>query len=533
MSATNKDLPRANGLPAPGFYNESADEYQHLEGQDGASRVRVEDGHDVTKGAKADAAQTDPSQTASEIALIKGLLTQVNASLVALNSAIGSNGLLMAGSDGANARAIKTNSDGEVLTQVNGSSITDSQAVPTTQAQKDITAKAIDNIISTIGLENIKLFLPMWEASGSKAYDLINRDLTFTINGATLAQSGLLGNCMSFDGSNDYLIQDPVTVSNLTGTTDRTIISATSKRGQILEPISTTIKFVRLRLKLVGSLPDASVVAKIYSVSGGVADSLLATSEALACSEIGTSYENRGFVFTTALNVQKGSSYAITLEYADGTAVDASNYVSWASTARSEYEYDRLFDSGAGWSASSDGSMCFDLYNNDLTLDEDYSIISVFNRLGTTVKDAWVYSCCGMVPVYGSSIIMGLTYMSAGYMYARACDGSIRTLPIYKYPSGVFNVMATTFSKANSTGKIKTYLNGKPEYSQDGTADTAQTPNAQPFTFGAYVSLNGALSAHINANLGMQIITKSELSASAIAAVTAELLGLRKYQVEV
>jgi len=44
---------------------------------------------------------------------------------VTLGSAIGTTGLLMAGSDGTNARAIKTTSDGTLLTQLTGSTVTD------------------------------------------------------------------------------------------------------------------------------------------------------------------------------------------------------------------------------------------------------------------------------------------------------------------------------------------------------------------------------------------------------------------------
>ncbi len=80
-----------------------------------------------------------------------------------------------------------------------------------TQAQKDIVARAYENILNEIGIDNTLLFLPMSETEGNTAYDLINRDIRFKINGATLGVQTPLGHGMSFDGVSNYVEQMPRT----------------------------------------------------------------------------------------------------------------------------------------------------------------------------------------------------------------------------------------------------------------------------------------------------------------------------------
>ena len=76
------------------------------------------DGVEAALGTQTDAEATG---NGSLIAIVKRLRTLVGQGIVTLGSAIGTTGLLMAGSDGTNARAIKTTSDGTLLTQLTGS----------------------------------------------------------------------------------------------------------------------------------------------------------------------------------------------------------------------------------------------------------------------------------------------------------------------------------------------------------------------------------------------------------------------------
>ena len=211
-----------------------------------------------------------------------------------------------------------------------------------TQAKKDIVAKATDDIINTIKLENIKMFLRMDEVSGATAYDLINRDIQFDIRGnPLLAQNGPFGNCIYFDGADDYLIQKPITrnfqsVGLLWGVLD----TANTKIATRMNAISTVPGIVRLRLKRVGTLDSATLKVSIYGDSADAPGTLVAsaTSETLACTQVGTTSEERGFVFNdTTLYMSKDKKYWLVLEYDDSTGVDASNYVAWA------YEKDNTY----------------------------------------------------------------------------------------------------------------------------------------------------------------------------------------------
>lgn len=65
-----------NGDPIPQYYDESADIYKPAEGDDNGQRVKVP-GLETLVGALADAAVTNPAATASVIAALKGILTDL------------------------------------------------------------------------------------------------------------------------------------------------------------------------------------------------------------------------------------------------------------------------------------------------------------------------------------------------------------------------------------------------------------------------------------------------------------------------
>jgi hypothetical protein len=97
MAYNTKQIKRdLQNCPIPQFFNPDTDEFEPLYGKAGGSRVllydaagnplltaanpayfQAEDGKIATLGAKADEAVTDPTLSASEIALLKGLLKQL------------------------------------------------------------------------------------------------------------------------------------------------------------------------------------------------------------------------------------------------------------------------------------------------------------------------------------------------------------------------------------------------------------------------------------------------------------------------
>jgi len=154
LSAENKQLvTAADQKIAPQYYNPQTDQYEHLRGKNGASNVNViesalptgaataakqdeQTGHlealvakDYATSAKQDSmiagigapADSEATGNGSIVGILKRLRTLLGDSLVTLGSAIGNKAQLIAGSDGTNARAIKTASDGTLLTQLTGS----------------------------------------------------------------------------------------------------------------------------------------------------------------------------------------------------------------------------------------------------------------------------------------------------------------------------------------------------------------------------------------------------------------------------
>lgn len=409
-----------------------------------------------------------------------------------------------------------------VPSKLTDSTIPDSQAVPMTQAQKDIVARAVDNILDTIGAENIKLFLPMWETEGTKAYDLLNRDLTFTINGATLGASGPFGRCMSFDGVNDYLIQDPVT-ENTAGNTDLALNSPTMKAATRMVAIATNPGFVRLRLKRVGTLSVATARVVLYTDNAGVPGTAVAngTSNTLACSQIGTSYENRGFIFSTPPSLQKNQKYWVVLEYADGTGVDASNYIAWQyESGVNTYGEQRAVYDGTTWTATAEENHVFGIYQQ-IVRSTDCSVLAVFKPTFTAVAA-------------GTIVSFNSTIMPLELLLTTSQDGVLKAyviimVAVYSWPTQ-FAVFTSTLSKAASTDKVKVYLNNNLLEKGSGTADKALV-QASPLTIGggAVTAVGGSLSNWFKGFIGPVIITSNELTATQVAKVSHQLLALRKY----
>jgi hypothetical protein len=92
MSYSTKTIKKdATGKnPVPQYFNTDADDYEPLEGSDGAPLFQAEDGKIATIGAKADVAVSDGSSSASVVALLKGIQTLVGAKTDAASTGDGS-----------------------------------------------------------------------------------------------------------------------------------------------------------------------------------------------------------------------------------------------------------------------------------------------------------------------------------------------------------------------------------------------------------------------------------------------------------
>lgn len=231
------------------------------------------------------------------------------------------------------------------------------------ESWRDLAARTYENIIDLIGAENVRLFLPMWELSGTVLRDLLNRDLTFTASGLTLAQSGPVHHVPAFDGSLSYAEQRATTRNDagvnetaLTGTTDRLAQKVVVHTGQP--------GFVRLKIKRVGAATTWTVRAAIYNSSGADPGSAISngTAVAMAATNIGTSFGEYGFVFSTPPSMTKNSTYWVVLDYSDSTGVDGSNHVAWAYDAAGGYGQGRAAYDGAAWTLVPGNDYVFGLW---------------------------------------------------------------------------------------------------------------------------------------------------------------------------
>lgn len=385
-------------------------------------------------------------------------------------------------------------------------------------AEKEITRRAIDSIIDTIGAENIKLFLPMWETSGAIAYDLLNRDLQFDISGATLDQAGPFGRAMSFDGTNDYLIQKAVT-ENTTSTATQELQASTAVAVQKMVVVATTPGFVRLRLIKKGS-PDGNVKVEIRATKDGTAISN-GTSATLACSAVGVTAESRGFTFTTAPNLQKDTAYYIALVYDNNTNADADNNIGWLYDAAGGYGQGRNYYDGSTWTDTAGEDYRFGLWGSHLQVTGDQTLFVV-------AKDVGAVASTLLVSFRGQTAAALTFYKSSTGRYAtEITDDSARAAYAYSYPSQ-FRVWAVKFDKAATASAIGIYANGASVGTTTGGNDQARILQAQPLTIGAQVTANGALSSYWNGLIGPVIYCSTALTDANIAKVSHYLLAMRK-----
>ena len=266
-----------------------------------------------------------------------------------------------------------------------------------TSSAREATRQAIEEILGTIGAENVRLWLPMWETTGSTSRDLLRRDGTFTHYFApTKAQLGLLHPVPAFvAASTQYLRQDPLTGATA-GAGDYVLSTGTFRSAQLLPALTGTLGWVTLKVKRVGALASATVRAHIYADDGGApnlptgAGITSGSSTAMLCSAIDTSYGYYGFAFPTAPALGKASRYWLALEYVDSTAVDGAHYIAWQYDAAGGYAQGRATFDGAAWNDAPGTDHAFEVWTDELQLSGDYSVIVVASNAKWRCFVSWL-----------------------------------------------------------------------------------------------------------------------------------------------
>ena len=385
--------------------------------------------------------------------------------------------------------------------------------------RKLLIQEALDNIVDTIGQEYIQAFVPMWEETGAVFRDLFDRNRTFTVNGATLGQSGLLEYSPSFDGTNDYAIETSITEA-IVDTNTQELAASGAVAVQKLVVIGDKIGKVRLRLIKEGS-PDGNVKVEIRTAKDSAAITN-GTSATLACSAIATSAENRGFVFSTPPSLSKGTTYYLALVYDSNTNADADNNIGWRYDSAGGYGEGRNYYDGSSWTDTPAEDFRFDVYSNWLTLPDDFTIITAAKSTASTIAFKNI--------LYGNSMtalgVLRLGYSTTGVVTFIANDGTEMIPAVSKYPTNQFEVWAASFDKSETT-KSKIYSNGKLEGTADGTPTNAQAALAHPIALGSIMT-TVAFSNYWRGNISPFILVSKVLTPAEIAKVSHYLLALRK-----
>lgn len=152
---------------APQHYDTTLGTYQVTKGKNGAVNMNVIESTLPTgaaTGAKQDTliaatgavADVEATGNGSVIGILKRVRTLVGDSLTTLGSAVGTRATLIAGTDGTNTRAIKTNASGEQLVSLSGSNVQEAGALWVKQAGRNVSRLTIFNAkaITTVGQQN-------------------------------------------------------------------------------------------------------------------------------------------------------------------------------------------------------------------------------------------------------------------------------------------------------------------------------------------------------------------------------------------
>jgi len=396
-------------------------------------------------------------------------------------------------------------------------------------SQRDIVARAIDDIINTIGLENIACFLPMWETSGSELRDLIHPSLKFRVNGATPGVIGPFGSAWAFDGVDDYIEEAPA-VETARGTAEAALdagnkmLAQRLKVGQLLRPVA----IVRLSLRRVGS-PSGTFAVELREDSGGVPGStVVATSAAWSPSVISTTTTFIGFSFSPPVALDRNKQYWVVLKWQSATTVDAANHVKWTYDSTGAYGEPRAAYDGTAWAATTGQSHGVMVYYDHFALTEGSYILAVKPLVASPNLRRFmshaIYNHPGNV---GARLFEAYSSTPAAWRFSESVIGSLNVYRETNFDRYV--VLALTISQAASTDKVVGYWNGEKVGAVSGTAGQASTPPVMPLTLGA--SQVFVTSAYAVGHIGGLIVARTPLTQQQIANVTRHFLALRRYKV--
>lgn len=398
-------------------------------------------------------------------------------------------------------------------------------------SQRDIVARAIDEIINTIGLENIACFLPMWENTGTELRDLINPDLRFRVVGATPGVAGPFGYGWAFDGINDYIEEAPA-FETAVGTGEAALDAPGKMLAQRIKPrqVERPVFLVAFYLKKVGN-PSGNLVAELRNdSSSGPGSTVIATSTVRILTGIGSASWHGLFAFSPPAGLDLDKTYWLILRWQDpaSTTADAANYVSWIYDSAGAYGEPRAVYDGTAWTVTSGQSHTFALWADHLYLPEWTYIVAA--------KPLVVIDAYSLVFSHSANLTRGvmINRAEAGttpWRLMNGIDGVSNIVDVRRNRVwDRFVVAAMSWSQAASTNKFSAYFNGQFVGGVNGTAGAASNPAAYSLHIGAHRHYFGRGPFFLG-HIGGLIIARVPLTPQQIANVTRHLLSLRRYGV--
>ena len=387
----------------------------------------------------------------------------------------------------------------------------------------DVVRRVYDKIIDVIGAENISVFLPMWETSGTEFADLLNPLLKFTHNiaPANLGVDGVLHRVPRF--SVGTMATQKAEVRNIvpTGSVAK-LDSVTKKIAQKISNVPTSIGLIRVRIKKFGTITGTtSIKVSIYTDVAGEPGVLVGTSTTqLTGAYIGTADSMRGFNWPQPLNITN-EAYWIVFEVASGSEISGSNYIEFAlgdGYANPSATYD-----GSAWSNNA-SPLVFEVFNDDITFPGDASFIVAAN-LTSRIATHYAFGVGSL-----SVDAFALSYTDKHELRYAVVAGGGAAVATPKNIVGTDVVIGGTFSKSSSTNKRAMYVGRKAIYA-DGSAGASIDAPLNPLTIGSHISYVSGSSFSWNGPLGPFILTKTTLTPSQMGDVVQLLYAKKRYGV--
>ena len=405
-----------------------------------------------------------------------------------------------------------------------------------TQAQRDIAARAYENIIDIIGLENIKLLLPLWEttytgAGAAEFSDMIRPHIKFTGSGIALGNAGLLNPVPYFNGTSSQIVQKAL-VEATAGSTEFAVNNATFKIAQKVTAYTLfgDIKTVQMKLKKTGSPVADMVIELVEDNAGEPTGATVATTEVQLASDVLATSGLFGFCFANAYNCGGTKTYWLVFKYSATTTIGVGDYISVIYDNAGAYGQPNATWNGAAWTVNAGQSCPFKVYDDSLTVAGDHSIIAAFSVYSTSTNMSIVQPTPGHVITNGGGLIYGAAPNSKA-LKAYACGGGTvditKSIVLPPYP--MLEIASKTFSYNEVSEKHKLYRGTELLASGSGTGLTGANNPRQAFVVGAARNAtNFTYYSWHNGTVGPVIMTSTVLTQREIGQIVNQLQAFRR-----